>query len=175
MFELHTARLKLVPLTTAQLRLYFDDHQHLAAEMGATVVVQDTPIIRRAIDMKLAKMALAPPSRHRWYTYWLIVVVEQSCGVGLAGFKGYPNEHGETEIGYSIDRDWQNKGYMTEAVCALVDWAFQHDVCLTVTATGVLKSNLASQRVLTKTGFEICGQTDEALQWRINKNSYPAG
>lgn len=86
---------------------------------------------------------------------------------GLAGFKGVPNEHGSTEIGYGIDPAYQNKGYMTEAVKALVDWALQYPFCNTVTATTV--KNPASRRLLEKLGAYLVAEDETASSWEFRK------
>ena len=71
-------------------------------------------------------------------------------GVGRLGFKGFPDEKGSTEIGCGIDPAYQGKGYMSEAVQALIDWAFTHPFCKVITATPV--ENPASKRLLEKPG-----------------------
>lgn len=55
-------------------------------------------------------------------------------------------------LGYSIDRAFQNHGYASEAVKAMVDYAFRK-LHLHRIEAGARPSNLASQRVLEKNGF----------------------
>ena len=105
--------------------------------------------VTRAIGMKLEKMKSLPAEEHIWQTYWFIIIREEDIGAGLAGFKSPPNDEGLTEIGYGISPKFQNKGYMTEAVQALVNWAFENPLCLGVTATTV--KNPASQSFAGKT------------------------
>jgi [ribosomal protein S5]-alanine N-acetyltransferase len=163
---LETPRLQLVPLTLAQLELALNDILSLAREMGLTIPpdILDTNVIR-AIGMKIKKMQAADVADHPWYTYWLIVIRADNAGAGLIGFKGYPNEEGRTEIGYGIHPTYQNKGYMTEAIRALVDWAFSHPYCRGITATTVI--NPASSRVLEKLGAQLLERRENETDWLI--------
>jgi ribosomal-protein-alanine N-acetyltransferase len=170
MTGLHTPRLSLFPLCPRQLTWYLDDPSALEQEIGHPIsrkLVDDN--VRRAIGMKLVKMAAAPEALHDWYTYWLIVAADAPFGAGLAGFKGFPDEHGEAEIGYGIDPEYRGKGYMTEAAGALIAWAFREPECLAIVARGVLRSNLASQKVLLHIGMSVYGEPDDTLSYRISR------
>jgi len=171
MLEIRTRRLRLIALPLSQLRLYVAAPRQLERELGVSVSrgIINAPL-RRAIDMKTSKMELAEDQEHPWYTYWLIVVADEPYGAGLAGFKGPPNDQGEVEIGYGIDPAYRSKGYMTEAVRALIGWAFQHPRCRSIVAPGTRRENIASNRVLEKVGMRVSGETDEALDWRLDKD-----
>jgi RimJ/RimL family protein N-acetyltransferase len=105
--------------------------------------------------------------QHDWFTYWLIVIKDENVGAGMLGFKGFPDEYGSTEIGYGIDEAYQGKGYMLEAVQALIDWAFTHPFCSVVTATEV--ENPASRGLLEKLGAQLVRETDRSTSWEIRK------
>jgi RimJ/RimL family protein N-acetyltransferase len=111
------------------------------------------------------------PSLHPWYSYWLIVVKEIEIGAGLVGFKGAPDLLGEAEIGYGIAPRFRDQGFMTEAVRALIAWAFDHPACQAIIADPN-QDNIASQRVLAKAGMTLVEQTKEAQLWRIEKESW---
>ena len=170
MTQIQTERLRLIPLTLDQLQNYIAGPEVLKQELGFDVsreIVTDR--LRRAIAMKIAKMERAALSEYGWYTYWLIVIEDSPFGAGLAGFKGPPNAQGQAEIGYGIDPAYQNNGYMTEAVKALIEWAFQDTRCRSVIAPDTKKWNVGSNHVLKKVGMRIYGETEEALNWRIDK------
>jgi RimJ/RimL family protein N-acetyltransferase len=99
----------------------------------------------------------------------LIVAKDTSTGIGLIGFKGYPNDKGETEIGYGINEDFRNLGYMTAAVKTLSEWAFSQPECNAVTATSV--SNPASERVLRKLGRRLLSQGAGPTDWVLRKET----
>jgi [ribosomal protein S5]-alanine N-acetyltransferase len=106
-------------------------------------------------------------AKHPWQTYWLVVS-------GMTTFRGragrlqrLPDESGSTEIGYGIDPAYQNKGYMSEAVKALVDWALGHPFCKRVTATTV--ENPASRRLLEKLGAHLVTEDEASTSWEFTR------
>ena len=165
-----TERLELVPLTQAQLEIGLSDLSKLEEKLGMDITRGFiTEVVLRAIRMKVEKMRKAEPSKHAWLTYWLIVIKDELIGAGmLLGFKGYPNAKGSTEIGYGIDPAYQNKGYMTEAVRALIDWAFTHPFCKEITATEVY--NPASRRLLEKLRAVQTEGNGRFTSWKLQKN-----
>jgi L-amino acid N-acyltransferase YncA len=164
-----TDRLRLIALSREQLRLCRDDPGRLGQDLGLSLSGDSFgEPVPRAIDMKLEKMAAAPVDRHPWYTYWLMAVKTVACGAGLAGFKGEPDAQGAVEIGYGIAPAFRRQGYTTDAVQALIAWAFQDPACRTVWAD-VEKGNVASSRVLAKAGMEVYGENDQVYCWRIEK------
>jgi len=163
-----THRLLLVPLTSSQLQLCLTNLPTLEAEIGLSISRDvQTKRVQRAIRTKLKKMEKIDEVHHLWQTYWLIVISVDNFGAGLAGFKGVPNENGSTEIGYGIDPAYRNKGYTSEAVQALVDWALEHPFCKAVTATTV--ENPASRRLLEKLGAHLVAKDGLSTSWEFVK------
>jgi [ribosomal protein S5]-alanine N-acetyltransferase len=167
---LPTRRLSLVCLTASQLECCLYDIPALEAELGFPIArsVIDANVTH-ALGIKLVKLSAMPLERHPWQAYWLIVVKEAPVGIGLIGFKSYPNADGETEIGYGVAPEYQGKGYMTEAVRALCDWAFSHPFVSAVTATTVM--NPASNRVLEKVGAQIISVEEKSTNWKIQRGA----
>ncbi len=168
MNNISTAHLNLIPLSLTQLEYSLLDIPGFEQQLGL-MIARDffTDRVRRAIGMKIAKMKIADVAQHAWLTYWLIVVKEVNIGAGMLGFKGYPNAEGSTEIGYGIAPAYQGKGYMSEAVQALIDWAFAHPFCKTITATDV--ENPASSRLLERLGAIRVGGNEKSTSWEIRK------
>jgi len=163
-----TERLVLLPLTQVQLELCLADLTKFEGELGMAIAKDFvTERVRRAIRMKVEKMRKAEPSTHAWFTYWLIIIRDEKIGAGMLGFKEYPNAQGSTEIGYGIDPAYQNKGYMTEAVQAMIDWAFLHPFCKEITATEVY--NPASRRLLEKLRATQTEENEKFTSWKIQK------
>lgn len=82
--------------------------------------------------------------------------------VGDLCFQGEPNENGEIEIGYGTYDHFQNMGYMTEAVGALVRWGLGQERVLAVVAE-TNADNIPSQKILKNNGFHCLGQAGEIL------------
>lgn len=168
MLELTTPRLRLIALSFNQLKHIYLAPDALESELGLPISRQMLEgVVQRALRMKLDRMQKEDPSRHPWFTYWLIITPNPPLGAGMVGFKGAPDETGTVEIGYGIDPACQNQGFMTEAVAAMLNWAFSQPGCHRVTAIGVLRGNLASQSVLLKCGFNCNIQTDNTFDYEI--------
>jgi [ribosomal protein S5]-alanine N-acetyltransferase len=79
---------------------------------------------------------------------------------------GEPNAAGEIEIGYGTYAEFQNKGFMTEAVGGMICWAkSQLDVRSIIASTD--RINIASYTVLEKNGFVKAGETAEMYAWKL--------
>lgn len=167
---IRTLRLHLQALTRAELEQYTREPEELARELGLRITTAlRSPDLERALALKLEKMNKAPETEHPWYTYWLMVLDERPFGAGLIGFKGSPDAHGQVEIGYGTDAAVRGRGYTTEAVRALIGWAFCDPRCTTITATHVLKDNISSIRVLQKVGMQVVEEDEHTLSWIIRR------
>ena len=98
------------------------------------------------------------PEQWKWYAIWIIEDKEGAC-VGNLSFKGL-NADGSVEIGYGISEEYCGKGYATEAVNAVVDWAMRQSGIARIEAE-TDPDNTASQRVLEKCGFIPSGVIGE--------------
>lgn len=175
MITLQTERLMLIALTRQQLELAL----HNLTRLGETLQIQIKPDVfsdesRQAMMIKMSRMEHVNVELHPWYTYFLLVEQAGRSAVGVCGFKGAPTPFGSVEVGYAMHEGYRNKGYMTEAVRALVQWAFTHDVCRRVTAE-TLRDNFASQRVLQKAGMVLERESQNMLYWKIDKGEPSVG
>ncbi|MCG7343209.1 GNAT family N-acetyltransferase [Sporosarcina sp. ACRSL] len=97
---------------------------------------------------------------------WFVVDQETNTIVGDIGFKGKPTSDKTVEIGYGIIPSAQNKGYATEAVRALVEWAFASGRVKKIVAE-CLHHNLASIKVLEKLGMKRTGLDGDMMNWEM--------
>jgi RimJ/RimL family protein N-acetyltransferase len=102
-----------------------------------------------------------------WSSLWLLTQKENNTAVGSISFKGSPNNEGEVEIGYGLGKDFEHKGYMTEGVKAVCDWALKQSNVFQITAE-TDADNIPSQRILQRCGFEKIKEKDTIL-WRLTK------
>ena len=170
--RLETDRLTLLALSAEHLRRCLDGPEALSAALGLAIC-EDlvSEAAREAIDVKLQRMALTPGDEYPWHTYWLMIAKDIRTGIGLVGFKGTPSSQGIAEVGYGTCAPYRNRGYMTEAVRALIAWAFQQPRCKTIFADTDVQ-NVASQRVLTKSGLHRFGRAKDTYLWRLDKAEY---
>lgn len=83
---------------------------------------------------------------------WAITLKGNPKLIGIIGHYRIKPEHYRAEIGYQIHRDHQNKGIMTEAIKAAVDYAFNIMNFHSLEAI-IDPRNTASEMVLQKNGF----------------------
>jgi len=105
----------------------------------------------------------AGPGDAGW-SLWVCIRRRPRTLIGSAGFKGTP-QHGVVEIGYSMLEAHQRNGYCTEAVRALIGWAFSHPAVKMVVAH-TLPGLIPSIRVMEKCGFIFAGDgpVEDGLQ-----------
>ena len=96
---------------------------------------------------------------------WAIVEKESGKVVGSIGFEPDKYRPGVSsrEMGYSLAKDCWGKGYMTEAVARLIQYAFE-TLKLQVLMIRTSETNLRSQRVIEKSGFKYEGTLRRAYR-----------
>lgn len=109
------------------------------------------------------------PSLAGWGV-WFAVLSINGQAVGDLGFKGKPDISGTVDIGYGIIAETRQKGYASEAVKALIQWAFSTGEVIKVTAD-CLEDNVPSIRVLEKVGMKTMGVQNGKIYWEIKKGS----
>ncbi|MFI7410524.1 GNAT family N-acetyltransferase [Streptomyces sp. NPDC049627] len=83
---------------------------------------------------------------------FVLVRKEDGLAVGGMGFHGVPDEEGRAEVGYDLVEGARGRGYASEALGALSEWALARDdirlLCATIEA-----GNLPSQNVASRAGY----------------------
>ncbi|KUL27210.1 acetyltransferase [Streptomyces regalis] len=83
---------------------------------------------------------------------FVLVRKEDGLAVGGMGFHGVPDEEGRAEVGYDLVEGARGRGYASEALDALSEWALARDdvqlLCAIVEA-----DNLPSQGVTSRAGY----------------------
>jgi RimJ/RimL family protein N-acetyltransferase len=90
--------------------------------------------------------------------------------IGGTGFTGYPNADGETEIGYMLDKQEHGKGYATEALNRLINWAFMHNHVKYIIAH-TYEDNMPSRKLLLNCGFtEFKKKAENLYTYKLAKS-----
>ncbi len=162
MFFIETERLQLIPLTHDLLMLCQQDRAAMETQLGLnTSDMRIDPLYVTELDDALAHfwipMTAANPDRYQWYTNWEIVLKEERLAIGGIGFIGYPDENGQTETGFMLDKNFHSKGYAKEALTGITNWAFSHEEVKTIIAK-TMEDNLPSRTLLERAGFMLTEQ-----------------
>ena len=126
-------------------------------QMETFIAAQEIDVLKAAYT-EMLDGCLAHPDKWEWYAIWTIES-KDGTHIGELCFKGI-DESGSAEIGYGIVENHQGYGYATEAVSAAASWALEQKSIKRVTAE-VDKDNIASIRVLEKSGFVPTGRSGE--------------
>jgi len=178
MFFIESERLKLLPLTHQQLLLLKQDRNLMEASLGlnpSAMLVDPLYLheINDALDNFWLPNTLAYPDKYHWYTDWELVLRSTNTSIGGIGFAGYPSENGEAEIGYMIDGNHHHKGFATEALRTMINWAFTNDFVNAI-IVHTYSDNLPSRRLLDKCGFDQVEDVDGLLTYRLNRQKNSA-
>ena len=168
MFILETNKLKLIPLDAHNLRYSIEDRRKMERNLG--VKITDTELeepVKEAMRTSL-KIVLENKKDYLWFTNWEIVLKKENRIIGGLCFKGRPDEQGRVEIGFGMQDEHRCKGYTTEAVKELINWAFIQEKVLSVIAE-TEKDNLPSHRVLEKMEMQKYQENEKMFWWKINK------
>ncbi|NQV86933.1 MAG: GNAT family N-acetyltransferase [Woeseiaceae bacterium] len=163
MLKIQSPRLVLVAATAKLAKAEAEGGQRLATLLGASVSPEWPPPLNDEQSMNwMVEFLDANPDSVGWALWYFLCPDADGrlMAVGNGGFKGTPSSDGMVEVGYSIMEKYQCKGYATEAVTALVDWAFSKpDVCRVIAHT--LPDLTPSIRVLEKCDFAFVGDGPE--------------
>ena len=86
--------------------------------------------------------------------------------VGDICFVGEPDEHGEIEIGYGTYKEFRGKGFMTEAVGRIIEWAKEQEQVSAISASTEVE-NVASFTVLEKNNFVKIAEGEGMFIWKL--------
>ncbi len=164
---IETPRLILRPLTYSQLVKYLKNDGSLYHELNLEVSVREiSPELKEALESTILPHVADQSKNYLYSTLWTVVLKEQNQMAGDLCFYGEPDENHEIEIGYGTYEAFRGRGYMTEAVGGMVEWArSQSDIKAIVASTE--KLNVASFSVLAKNHFLKTGESDTLFHWRL--------
>jgi len=169
MLELRTSRLHLVAATLAIASAEPHDPAGLAAMLDARLPARWPPPLNDDASARwIADHLAAHPAAVGW-SMWYFILDDgtERVIIGNGGFKGEP-ENGVVEIGYSVVPEFQQRGYASEAVGALIVWAFGRGVERIFAET--LPENSASRALLRKLGFRPTDGASNASLLRFEKS-----
>ena len=118
------------------------------------------------LEDELEPLRVLAAADHPDETFTLYMIRRRADGlaVGGVGFFGPPDENGRVEFGYGLVPSARGLGFATEAVSAALKFAATHGARSAVADTDI--DNIASQRVLTKTGLTETGRSERLVYFQ---------
>jgi [ribosomal protein S5]-alanine N-acetyltransferase len=162
MIQIQSDRLKLIPLDNHLLNIWnTEGRKALSQQLNLNPSEWQMSDFDRDETLDALQNFWLPMTEQYadnffWYTNWEIVLISENVSVGGIGFAGFPDQEGVTMVGYFIDGNHREKGYATEALNCLIDWAKLEPALKTIIADTPF-FNLPSQNVLKKAGFQAFG------------------
>ena len=157
--RLFTGRLELIAATPTLACAATKSAAALGELLACEVPPGWPPELMKDQQEPWAAQLEADPTLTGW-SAWYIVQVKPAVLVGSIGLSGRPDADGCVECGYALLPKYQRKGYATEAMGGLIDWAFSHPEVRRIRAH-TYRNLPASIRVLEKNGLSHVGDGDE--------------
>jgi [ribosomal protein S5]-alanine N-acetyltransferase len=150
-------RLELVSMSPAVLTALLDGRRDEASRLIGASVPAWWP---EAADARFLRLRLDDLRRDPGAEPFLLrALVRRAAAPEMVGYVGFhvPEDPGRLELGYLIFPRFQGRGYATEAVRALMDWAREtHGITRFVAS--VAPGNEASLAVVRRLGFVHAGE-----------------
>jgi RimJ/RimL family protein N-acetyltransferase len=146
--------------------MYVRGDNSLDAELKLNVTSRTiSPDLKEALENTILPNVADTTKNYLYSTLWSIISKSDNKMVGDLCIIGEPNAAGEIEIGYGTYKEFQRKGFMTEAVGGLIKWAKKQPKVMSIIAS-TDKDNTASFTVLIKNGFIKVSETEILFNWK---------
>jgi RimJ/RimL family protein N-acetyltransferase len=168
---LETKRLILKPPQISDL----DNLIMLRSDPEVMKYIDDGSVHTKTRVERFLSIAIAYQKKHG---FGFCSVFEKETGefIGQAGLfhKGFYDEQPNIELAYRLHKKYWGRGYATELAKALIRWAFEN-LKIDKLVSAVEPENIASQKVLLKSGFLFLGKEKwwdgrELFYYEIYKN-----
>ena len=164
---IETERLILRPLTHAQLLKYIKDDHSLEKEFNLLPTKKNiSPELQQALQQTILPNVFDQDKDYLYNTLWTIISKADHKMVGDICFVGEPDAKGEIEIGYGTYKEFRGKGFMTEAVARIVEWAKEQPKVKCISASTEAE-NIASFTILEKNNFVKIGEGEGMFIWKL--------
>jgi RimJ/RimL family protein N-acetyltransferase len=164
---IETKRLILKPLTYEQLIKYIKCDNSLETELKLNKTSRTiSPELKDAFEQTILPNVADKSNNYLYSTLWTAISKLENKMIGDLCIVGEPNVNGEIEIGYGTYEEFQNRGFMTEIVSGIIEWAkTQPKVNSLIASTE--KTNTASFKVLEKNMFQKIQETETLYNWQL--------
>ncbi len=153
-----TRRLELISLSPDAIEsLFAGDHAAAEEEMGLSIPRDwPEPGDERWLTIRLGQMR-SDPGFQLWAVRLMALRVSARVMVGHVGFHGPPDLRRAVEMGYTVLPSYRRRGYATEAVRGLMDWAVR-DQGIRRFRLSISPTNVASLALASRLRFRYVGE-----------------
>lgn len=144
--EILTARLKMTQIADKDWELF----EFLHRDPAVIGLCFDEPTRSEIRERFESRLPLWSAASNNWLC---LTITELNTGANV-GVTGFQLVDGVAEVGYLILPQYHGLGIATESLKALVNWAV-NDRAIEVFSAVVTEGNVASEKVLSKSGFSL--------------------
>src|SRR5437879_4214329 len=163
MASIRSERLELVSISPDFIDALFAERRRDVEETAALKLPDGWPDAhdRGFLNFRLRQMRERPEIQE-WFVYAVVLPEGERPMIGHAGFHGPPGVNAvkaadAVEVGYSVFEPYRRRGYATEVVRALIDWASaEHGIRHFVAS--ISPENEPSLALVRRLGFRHTGQ-----------------
>ena len=150
---IETDRLLLIPVDAEMIDSLLESDEAFFSRYG--LINDGGEFVNPSPDYlhKIKQRLVDHPEEYPLAVDHLIVIKNIKTVIGSIDFKYLPNERGVSEIGYGMKAKYEGRGYMTEAVLAMISFGKVNGVKTVIADT--LLDNVKSQKVLACCGFSL--------------------
>jgi ribosomal-protein-alanine N-acetyltransferase len=94
---------------------------------------------------------------------WVIADKQDGKVIGICGFVNFSAYDENAEVAYVVSPDYWGRGILTEALTAIIQWAFAHGGLSRIEARCEV-GNVASERAMQKAGLRLEGECIKFLK-----------
>ena len=164
---IETERLILKPLTYEQLVKYTKCDNSLEEELNLNETSRTiSPELKEALEQTILPNVAEKKESYFYSTLWTAISKAENRMIGDLCIVGVPNVNGEIEIGYGTYDEFQGKGFMTEIVGGIIEWATTQPLVKSIIAS-TEKKNTASFKVLEKNNFNKVSESEALFNWKL--------
>ena len=116
--------------------------------------------LREAEELIEYFMQPEPRTLHRW----ILILKENGEKIGTCGFHNWNRESNCAEVGYDMQPVFWGKGYMSEAMKAILAFA-EDEMKLKRIDANIYPDNLNSVKLAERYGFRFSGETSVFVFW----------
>jgi len=148
-------RLNLIPLTDDTLKFYFDDLWEYSSNSDFFKYLEYPPFTSSEECISYFNKLLNSIKSKREMV-WLIILVNQGKAIGTMRFGQWDLYRKNTQVGYGISPKYSQKGYFSEALSYVINYAFSILGFYRIESWTV-SDNIGSIKGLEKLGFTYEG------------------
>ncbi len=155
---LETERLLLVPIDAEIIDALLESDESFSHAFGLINDGEEYLNPFPGYLLKIRERLLTCPQEYPLAVDQLIILKKSGTVIGTIYFKNLP-VNGTSEIGYGINEPYRNRGYVSEALQAML----RRENGISRVIADTTPDNLASQKVLKRNGFVLQEITEEKL------------